>query len=93
MAPEEEALMAFAEKVLNDSSNIQQEDIDNLAEHGFSEEDILNIALTATSRSFFSRVVDAMGFQPPPAWLDKLQAKLGTETFKTLNVGRVYSQE
>ena len=84
--------MEFAEKVLNNSYKVDETDIDNLHDHGYSEEDILNIALTATSRSFFSRMVDTMGFQPPSAWMGKVQELLGNETFKTLNVGRVYSQ-
>ena len=93
LEPAEEALMAFAEKVLNNSSQVQQEDIDNLRKHGFSDEDIFNIALTATSRSFFSRVVDAVGFQPPPDWLEKTENLLGKETYKALKIGRTYGQE
>jgi hypothetical protein len=93
LEPSEVALMAFAGKVLNSSYNIDQTDINNLHDHGFTEEDIINIALTATSRSFFSRMVDTIGFQPSSAWLGKVQELLGTETFKSLNVGRVYNQE
>lgn len=88
--PKEEAVMAFAEKVLTNSYQISQDDIDNLKNHGFSAEDIFNIALTVTSRSFFSRVVDAMGFQIPGEWLSKTETLLGKAAFQTLNVGRSY---
>ena len=90
LEPAEEALMAFAEKVLNNSYAVEQKDIDNLHKHGFSEEDILNIALTATSRSFFSRVVDAMGPQPPTEWLNRIEDLLGKDTYQALNIGRIY---
>ena len=69
----EEALMAFAEKVFIKAYEIEQADIDNLHEQGFSEEDILNIALTATSRSLYSRMVDAVGAQPPSEWFLKME--------------------
>jgi len=92
LAPKEEAVMAFAEKVLTNSYQISQDDIDNLKNHGFSEEDIFNIALTVTSRSFFSRMVDTMGFQIPPEWLTKMEDFLGKGTYQALNVGRNYRQ-
>jgi alkylhydroperoxidase family enzyme len=90
LEPEEEALMAFAEKVLTNSYQISQDDIDILKTHGLSEEDIFNIALTVTSRSFFSRVVDAIGFKPPAEWLTKIEEFFGKDTYQALNVGRTY---
>ena len=93
LEPKEQALIAFAEKVLTNSHQISQKDIDILKSHGFSEEDIFNITLTVTSRSFFSRTVDVIGFEPPAQWLNKTESLLGKDTFKTLNVGRLYNQK
>jgi alkylhydroperoxidase family enzyme len=91
--PTEEALMAFAQKVLKKAYEIEQEDIDNLHEHGFSDEDILNIALTATSRSLYSRMVDAVGAQPPSEWFLKMEDLLGQDTYQALKVGRTFSNK
>jgi hypothetical protein len=55
LEPAEVALMAFADKVVVRAYEVTQEDIDELRRHGFSDEDILDIALTAASRSFFSK--------------------------------------
>lgn len=85
--------MIFAKKVLNNSNEIGQEDINRLIELGFTEEDILNIALTTASRSFFSRVVDSVGFKPPTEWLNKMENFLGQDTYQALNVGRNYNEK
>ena len=86
-------MLAFAKKVLNNSNEIEQGDIDHLIELGFSEEDILNIALTTTSRSFFSRMVDSVGFKPPAQWLDRMEDFFGQDTYQALNVRRTYREK
>ena len=93
LEPKEEGLLAFAKKVLNNSNEVCQQDIDRLIELGFSEKDILNIALTNASRSFFSRIVDTVGFKPPTEWLDKMEGLFGQDTYQALNVGRTYRDE
>lgn len=53
LEPAEIALMEFAEKIVNNAYEITSDDYDNLRNHGFSDEDIFNIALTTASRIFF----------------------------------------
>jgi alkylhydroperoxidase family enzyme len=88
LEPAEMVLMAFADKVVMRAYEVTQEDINELHRHGFSDEEILDIALTAASRSFFSRVVDAVGFQIPPERLKHMQNLMGDEVYQSLRVGR-----
>jgi alkylhydroperoxidase family enzyme len=86
----EVALMALAEKVVRSAHRVTREDIDALRRYGFSDEQILDTILTAASRSFFSKVVDATGFRPTDAWLKGKEELLGTDAFRVLMVGRSY---
>lgn len=54
------AMLAYAEKVTNAASTIDERDIDRLRGHGFSDEQISDIALCAAFRSF----LDAVGASP-----------------------------
>lgn len=85
--------MAFAEKVVRSANQVRLEDIDALRGHGYSDEQILDIALTAASRSFFSKVTDAIGFRPPEAFLKQAEVLMGTEAFRTMMVGRTFGTE
>jgi len=80
---EEVAIMDFAEKVTVDATSITAEDIDKLRQHGLGEADILEVALAAAARSFFSKVLDAMGVDPDPAY-----AEMEPELKSLLTVGR-----
>jgi hypothetical protein len=82
--------MALAEKVVRNAHQVTREDIDSLRIHGFSDEQILDIILTAASRSFFSKVTDAVGFRPADTWLKQTQNLLGDDNFRALMVGRSY---
>ncbi len=90
LEPAEVALMAFAEKVTLHAYEVTEEDIDGLRAHGFSDTDILDIALTAASRSFFSKMTNALGFRPPAFWLKEMEGLLGPGGYKALTVGRAY---
>ena len=83
--------MALAEKVVRNAHQVTREDIDVLRAHGFSDEQVLDIILTAASRSFFSKVTDAVGFRPPDAWLKQTENLLGRDSFQALMVGRSYT--
>jgi alkylhydroperoxidase family enzyme len=61
-------MLAFAEKVTLGAYRVTQEDIFELRGHGFSDAEVLDIALAAAVRNFFSRVVDAVGAQPDPEY-------------------------
>jgi hypothetical protein len=82
--------MALAEKVVRNAHQVTREDIDSLRIHGFSDEQILDIILTAASRSFFSKVTDAVGFRPPDTWLRQTEGFLGPDGFRALMVGRSF---
>ncbi len=69
--PEHEvAMMEFARKVALDANSILPEDVDSLRSHGYDDEAILNIAVTAAARTFFSKVLDSLGAQPGVELLD-----------------------
>lgn len=85
--------MNLAEKVVRHANQVTRGDIETLQGHGFSDEQILDIILTAASRSFFSKVTDAIGFQPDEAWLKQTEELLGTDSFRAMMVGRSYAAD
>jgi uncharacterized peroxidase-related enzyme len=64
-------MLAYAEKVSKDATQITQSDIDRLRSAGFSDTQICDIALCAAFRCFVSRFFDAVGAGPEPAFLDQ----------------------
>jgi uncharacterized peroxidase-related enzyme len=58
------AMLEYAEKVVADASTIDEADVDRLRAHGFSDEQISDIALCAAFRCFISRFFDATGAMP-----------------------------
>ena len=77
------AVMRFAEKVVDDASQITQADVDRLRDLGLDDDDVLDVALAAAARCFFSKPLDAVGAQPDSAYL-RLDEKLRD----VLTVGR-----
>lgn len=76
-------MLAFAEKIAIDASEVSQDDIDRLRAVGFTDQQICDIALCASFRCFISRFFDATGAGPEPAYID------GDETFRAaMTVGR-----
>ncbi|HEX5857796.1 MAG TPA: carboxymuconolactone decarboxylase family protein [Microbacterium sp.] len=71
----EVAMMAFAERLSVDASSMTDADSQVLRDHGFSDREIVDIALAAGARNFFSRVLqslavpveDVPGLSPPLA--------------------------
>jgi uncharacterized peroxidase-related enzyme len=86
LTPAEIAMMAFAEQIVNNATAINQNDIDELKQHGFSDAEIFDIAATATARCFFSKTLDALGAEPDAKYLE-----LEENLRKTLTVGRPIS--
>jgi alkylhydroperoxidase family enzyme len=64
LAPEDVALLEFAEKVASRADRIVLKDIEDLRRHGYGDGEILDIAIAAGARSFFSKVLDAIGAEP-----------------------------
>lgn len=64
LEPGERAMMAFAEKVVRRADQVTAGDIDALRAHGFSDEEIFDIAAAAAVRCFYSKLMDALGVEP-----------------------------
>ena len=82
--PVDVAVMDFAEKVADDATRMTAADVDTLRQHGLSDVDILQVALAAAARCFFSTVLDAMGAEPDVQYRTSLPAALQ----RVLTVGR-----
>lgn len=65
----EVAMMEFAVKVCGDSSAMTDADALVLRDHGFTDEQIVDIALAASVRNYYSRALHALGAEVdvPPA--------------------------
>jgi uncharacterized peroxidase-related enzyme len=74
LPPAEVAMMEFAERLSRDSSAMTEQDAAVLRDHGFSDREIVDIALAAAARNYYSRALHALGVVPdvPP----KLDADL-----------------
>ena len=83
LEPGELAMMAFAEKVVRNADRVTQSDVDALRAHGFSDEEIFDIAAATAARCFFSKLLDALGVQA-----DARFHALDPELRETLTVGR-----
>ena len=87
LEPAEVAMMAYAEKIARNAYKVTPEDIDSLRGYGFSDTDILDIALAAAARSFLSKVLDAVGVEPDEWYLD-----MPDELRHSLAVGRPFGE-
>ena len=70
LTPAEVAIMAFAEKLTIDANRVTPDDVEGLRSHGLSEEEIFDVTLAASARSFYSKVLNAMGAEPDEAYAD-----------------------
>jgi uncharacterized peroxidase-related enzyme len=68
LAPEDVAVMGFAEKVARQA--VTPPDIETLRAQGLSEAEILDIVLVAAARGYFVRVLAAVGAEPDAVYLD-----------------------
>jgi uncharacterized peroxidase-related enzyme len=76
-------MLAYAEKIATDASKVTERDIERLREAGFGDREICDIALCASFRCFVSRLFDAIGAGPEPAFVDADE-----EFRRALTVGR-----
>ncbi len=63
LEPAEVVMMDYADKVARDPNSVTPADIAALHEHGFDDEEILSITLVASARTYFSKVMDALGVE------------------------------
>jgi uncharacterized peroxidase-related enzyme len=85
LPPEEVAMMSFAQKIITQARQISEHDMDELRKHGLSDEEILDVVLASTARSFFSKTLDAVDAKPDEAYLE-----LEPELLQLLTVGRPF---
>ncbi len=78
-------MMSFAQKVITDTHNMSEEDFEELRQHGFSDEEIFDMVLAASARSFFTKTIDTVGAVPDEAYL-----VLGPELVQLLSMGRPF---
>lgn len=67
-------MLAYAEKIARDASQISGSDIDRLRAVGFTDGQICDIALCAAFRCFVSRFFDAVGAGPEAVYIDDDEA-------------------
>jgi uncharacterized peroxidase-related enzyme len=76
LTPAEVAVIDFADQVARDATSIGPDDLQRLRAHRLSDPDILDVALAAAARCFFSTVLDAMGAQADGALSQDLEPPL-----------------
>jgi alkylhydroperoxidase family enzyme len=64
LTPAEVAMLDVVEKVVLHAYKVTPEDMQGLRDHGFSDEEIVDIVLAASARSFMSKTLDALGAEP-----------------------------
>ena len=68
--PVDLAVMALAAKVARDATSVTREDVEALRALGLADAEILDVVLAAAARSFFGKVLDALGAEPDPVYLE-----------------------
>lgn len=68
LSPTEVAMMDFAERMSTDSASMTEADAAELRAHGFTDRQIVDIAVAAGARNLYSRALHALGVEPdvPP---------------------------
>lgn len=59
----EAAMMRFARQVARDASAVTAGDIEQLKRHGFTDAEIFDITAAAAARSFWTKVIEALGVE------------------------------
>jgi uncharacterized peroxidase-related enzyme len=84
LPPAEAAIVRFARRIARDASKITFGEVEALKTiHGFSDAEVFDIAAIAAARSFFTKVLDALGSEPDLPFM-----KLNTELRQKWTVGR-----
>jgi uncharacterized peroxidase-related enzyme len=78
------AVYEFAGKIAVDASRVEPADIDRMRAVGLSDADIADIVFAAAARSFFTRVLDALGAQLDARTAQTFQA----DVLESMIVGR-----
>lgn len=83
----EVAIVRFARDIARDARKITSGQVDALKlVHGLSDEDVFDIAAIAAGRSFFTKILDALGSEPDSSFMT-----MNDELRRRLTVGRPIS--
>jgi uncharacterized peroxidase-related enzyme len=77
------AVMELADKVAADATSVTSADVDRLRDLGLNDAEIVDVALAAAARCFFSKMLDALGAEP-----DSTYRELDPVLRDSLTVGR-----
>ena len=78
-------MLDFVQKMTLAAPEITQADVGALRAHGFSDSEIIDIAAATAARTFFSKLMDALGAEPDPEYL-----KMEGQLLRVLSVGRPF---
>jgi uncharacterized peroxidase-related enzyme len=70
LSPGERAMLDYAVKLTTDSSSCTEDDVEELREAGWSDEDILDIAEVAAMFNFTNRLASGLGWVPNREYFD-----------------------
>jgi uncharacterized peroxidase-related enzyme len=79
----EQAMITFARQTALDATRTTAAQVASLKQHGFTDAEIFDIAAAAAGRSFFTKLLDALGTLPDSALL-----KLEEPFRRALTIGR-----
>ncbi len=63
--PQTRAMLDFAAKLTRTPADMTQSDVQNLRNHGLSDEQILSTVLITCNFNFMTRLADSLGVEPP----------------------------
>jgi uncharacterized peroxidase-related enzyme len=86
LEPIDVAVMELAEKVALHAYKVTEDDVERLRGFGLGDAEILDVALAAAARAFFSKTLDSMGAEADEAYVHQL----GSEVAAELAVGRPF---
>lgn len=64
--PADKAMIDFALKLTREPSSVKQQEIELLKQHGFSEEQVVDIVLITCTFNFMDRLADGLGVELDP---------------------------
>ncbi|HXG17493.1 MAG TPA: peroxidase [Methylomirabilota bacterium] len=66
LAPPDKAMIDFALKLTREPWTVKQADVEGLQQHGFSEEQVVDIVLITCTFNFMDRLADGLGVELDP---------------------------
>ena len=84
LEPTDRAVMEFAALVARDAAAITQDDVQTLRDHGLTDADVVDVVFAAAARTFFTKVLDALGVQADA----QLGETFDPETRNKVTIGR-----